>query len=169
MGSIKERNTVDFIDPLRNQIEWPNSASITFEIIEVLSVVGHLCLTTCFIWANHYRGIWLSSQPATIWKLSVFYAIIFRDRRYSQLLNTKSSSNVWAFLQQKNIHGGTSSSFVFLRSFLQASFDIANWATQSRNIDQHISYPLWTQMTNIIMHDMMESKQFSSEYQDNVL
>ena len=26
--TISERNTVDFIDPLRNQIEWPNTVSI---------------------------------------------------------------------------------------------------------------------------------------------
>ena len=26
--SIAEQNTVDFIDPLRNQMEWPNTVSI---------------------------------------------------------------------------------------------------------------------------------------------
>ena len=28
--SIAERNTVDFIDPLRNQIGWPNTVSIVW-------------------------------------------------------------------------------------------------------------------------------------------
>ena len=28
--SIVKRNTVDFIDPLRNQIEWPNTVSIVW-------------------------------------------------------------------------------------------------------------------------------------------
>ena len=29
--SIAERNTVDFMDPLRDQIEWPNTVSIVWE------------------------------------------------------------------------------------------------------------------------------------------
>ena len=28
--SIAERNTVDLIDPLRNQMEWPNTVSIVW-------------------------------------------------------------------------------------------------------------------------------------------
>ena len=34
--SIAERNTVDFIDPLRNQIEWPNTVSIVWEPLRLM-------------------------------------------------------------------------------------------------------------------------------------
>ena len=108
----------------------------------VTSLYGHMVK---FSTGNHLK------------KIPVFYAIIFPDWQYSQLLNTNSSLNVWPFLQEKDKHGGTSKPFMFLYSFLQALFDIADWATQSRSIDQRISNPLWTQMTNIIMHDMMEN------------
>ena len=34
--SIAERNTVDFIDPLPNQIEWPNTVSIAWEPMRLM-------------------------------------------------------------------------------------------------------------------------------------
>ena len=40
--SIAEQNTVDFIDPLRNQIEWPNTISIVWGPLRLKIKCSHL-------------------------------------------------------------------------------------------------------------------------------